>query len=625
MRRSFAGAGAVALALALSTVTAQDSGWWSQAGFALNVPRGWQITRDVPDHGLTLRPAEAGAPSVSIVTWHMSVGVSGPEGAAEEHERLLAAAMRYRRLGVEAIRAPGVGEGVLVQGVAQGADGGEQGSLFAAFVAGTRAYVVGTFTKAGAFDRARNDYLEPVLSGFALTGGAPAVGPSRPLSPGRATEASPTPPPRTEGGSTRESGTPATSTPRGATYADPTGFSLAPPLGWRCAVEGNCVRVSSREGASLLLAPVRCPEGAPGWVEAADLIAECLGGLDGVRLVSCDRQPAAGGALWLRVKAEADGQALEGRFSLAATDGAGLLTGVLAPAGRMDATGGAAREVLASFQADLPDPRTPAAATGGTERRDLGGPLVLAQPDGWTLLGGPAAYDRKPVIAIEGRATDGTNGWFVWQQPVRPMFRELTDAMRRLGFRDGDPYYAYDGIDPRMVLPRGPAADLVTRRLLPEALRGTGDGPATREDPVSGLALLGRGGEQTSLVETAGGWFVVSQAPIGEEREGRFWEAACLGFGGTPGHRAEAARALERVVRSATVPASADAATRAGLEALIAVTRAALDSTTWRELIGGPALPALPTGKGAGAERRHYAVSAPVIEAWSLTSAGPGP
>jgi len=612
---SSARASVLALALSLSSVCAQDAGsWWPEAGFALNLPPGWSVERDVPGRGLTLRSAEADAPSVAIVTWLMSVGVSGPEGAAQEHERLLTAAMRYRRTRVEVIRAPGVGEGVLVEGVAEDA-GGERKSLFAAFVAGGRAYVIGTFTDMGALDRARSDYLQPVLAGFVLAGRSPVVEPTHSPPPGPATEPAPS-----------VSGvTPATPPARGQTYTDPSGFSLVLPPGWRCTTHGICIRVSSPTGASLLVAPVRCPDGAPGWVGAADLTAQCLGALDDVRLVACDRQPPAGGASWVRVSAEAEGQRLEGLFSLSVQDRVGLLTGLLAPSGELGSVAPIAWEVLASFRADLADPRTPAAPSDVTEWRDTGGSLVLAQPDGWVLRGGVETYDGKPVIALEGRTADGNTGWFVWRQPVRPIFRELTDAMRRLGFRDGDPYYAYDGIDPRMVLMRGSAADLVARRLLPEVLRGTGDGPATgREEPLPGVGLLGRAGEQTALVETAGDWFIVSQAAIGEERDGRFWEAAGLGFGGAAGRRADAAQALERVIRSATVPASADAAARADLEALIATTRAALDAPAWHELVGGPALPALPAGEPSSGERRRYAASAPVIEAWrALASAGP--
>jgi hypothetical protein len=624
MMRSLAGAAVLASALSLASACAQDSGsWWPAAGFSLSLPPGWQIERDVPGQGLMLRPAAAGAPSVAVVTWRLSVGVSGPEGAAEEHERLLSAAMRYRRTRIEAIRAPGAGEGVVVEGVGVDAGGGERGSLFAAFVEGTRAYVVGTFAEPGALERARRDSLDPVLAGLSLTGGAPALAPSHPLSPRRTTEPASVPAPHTEGGSPGSGVTPATSAPGNGTYTDPAGFSVGPPLGWRCSTEGMCIRASSPEGAGLLLAPVRCPQEAPGRVGVADLVAQCLGALDGVRLVSCEPLPADG-APWLRVSAEADGQALDGLFALSVQEGSGLLVGLLAPSGQLRSASRPACDALASFHAELPDPPTPAVVDRGTTRRDLGGPLVLTPPDGWTLRGGQQTYDGKPVIAVEGRAADGSGGWFVWRQPVRPIFRELTEAMRRLGFRDGDPYYAYDGVDPRMVLSKGSASDLVAQRLLPEGLRGTGDAAPGHEEALAGVRLLGRAGEEVWLVETAGRWFIVSQASIGEERDGRFWEAACIGFGGTPGRQAEAARALQQVVRSATVSGSGDAPTRGGLEALIAVARTTVDSTAWTALVGGPALPALPVRESGATVRRRYAVPAPVIETLTtLASRGP--
>jgi len=289
--------------------------------------------------------------------------------------------------------------------------------------------------------------------------------------------------------------------------------------------------------------------------------------------------------------------------------------------------------VIGSFRLASAPRAAPDAGERTTKWTDPTGAFGCDQPVGWVLRGGLATYDNQPVVSLQGTAIDGADAWFAWHQPVRPTFRELTEAMRRLGFRDGDPYYAYDGIDPRMVMTRNSGEVLVSKCLIPEGLLPVG--AATRaidEVGVEGLQIIGQPEERTSLVTLAGsatqadsrGWCLVSQAPLGQSRDGWFWEAAVLAFGGKSGRWAEAARALYGVVRSAAVEAKADGGTRAAVEPLIARARAATGAAAWNQLVGDaafrPALGAEPSGEGGA---RVYAVPEGVAEAWqSLARTG---
>jgi len=621
-----AGAAALALALPLPPAGAQDAGsWCTAAGFMFELPPGWRVDRDVPDRGLVLQPPEPGAPRVEVLTWLVSVGVRGPEGAAEEHEWLLAAREPYRRTGLAAITFPGTGEGVLVEGVVSRTGAPTLGSLVTVFTRGARAYAVGLFAAPDELPAARVLYLEPVLERLALAVDAAEVQPAHASPPVRSTEfagptepITPATPPRTDEASSPEP-------PVGARYTDPAGFSLRLPEGWRAGMADGVVRAESPTGAALFLVPV---EGeAPGRLDAADLAARCVSGLGDAQLTG-SALDAQGEFLWLRVTGERAGRPFAGRFSLSMAGHAGLLAGVFAPGDELPGLLPVAAEMLASFSAE-PGASPSSRPRGTTQWSDAESLFECRVPAGWALRGHVVRYDGRPALALDGRAADN-GAWFLWRQPLRPIFRDLTEAMRGLGFRDGDPYYAYDGVDPRMVLTRGATRDLVARHLLPAG--AVADPLATEEEPLDALRLLGHPHETTSLVsvgygagpDATAGWLIVSRAPVGESRESWFWEAAALGFGGAPGRASAAARALEAVVRSVSIGPRADAATRSTLSALLAQGRVALDAPGWRALVGPSDLaPVLGGPKIDGPVRAARGASPETVTAWRALASDP--
>jgi hypothetical protein len=333
------------------------------------------------------------------------------------------------------------------------------------------------------------------------------------------------------------------------------------------------------------------------------------------------------------VEARREGGSRKGLFALAAQGGEGLVVGVVAPGEPPTSVLAVAAEVIGSFRLDS---AASAGAVGEAASRwtDATNGLSCEQPGGWRLRGGLTTYDGKPAIALQGSAAAG-DAWFAWAQPLRPVFRELTAAMRRLGFRDGDSYYAYDGMDPRMVMTRGSAADLVTTFLLPERLGAIG--PAATvvgEAPLEALSLIGGADDRTSLVTLAvgpdaaagRGWCIISQAAVGESPDGWFWEAACLAFGGAPGHGAAAAQALRDAIRSAAVGPGATPEGRAVLEPFLARATAAVAGPTWRELVGSAAYtPELASAPDPTSHRATFTVPPEMAEAWRRLARGEVP
>ncbi|MBM3501258.1 MAG: hypothetical protein FJX74_21615 [Armatimonadetes bacterium] len=636
-----AGAATLALALVLPQAEAQEPGaWCAAAGLTLDLPEAWRIEREVPGVGLALRPPGEGAPLVELVTWRTSIGVQGPEQAAEEHEWVLAAGARYRRTGLTAAAYPELGETALVRGLVSGEDAEAMGSLFAAFARGSRAYAVGLFAPPDSLNAAQAQYLEPLLARLVVTGDGLETDPGHPPPPSRATRPAapiepitPAQPPRTDPAETtpppagRAPGRGPLRDPIGAAHDDPAGFSLLLPETWTCVAEGNLVVLSGSDEAMLVLAPLRAAD--PGRLDLEDFIARCLARLEAPRLVRREPGAATQETSGVRARVLSGTTPLEGVFTSSAGVPAGLLAGLIARPSDIDRLIPVAAEVIASFSTQVVPPSQVAPTSPAAGWRDGAGLIACRPPAGWVLRGGVERYDNRPVIRIHGE-TEARDAWFVWRQPVRPIFRDLTEAMQGLGFREGDPYYAYDGVDPRMVLTRGSAREPAVRYLLPPELAADPGPAAIAQERLGNLALLGRAREETALMGFALGedlaagtaWVVVSCAPVGDANDGWFWEAAGFGVGGRPGHAAKAARALEAVVRSTVADPRAEADTRSDLSLLLDRSQTALGSPTWRGLVGESAV-------GPGVDRlspdgARLVPPASAVAAWrALASAAP--
>jgi len=605
---TFSPAGAVVWALALSVLPVHEPAAGPTAGadtgLSLSLPDGWTVRQEIPGRGIVLDPPGGAAWPVEIAVWPVSVGVTTPEEAAREHERIIGSRMQYRRLRQEPVVARTMGEGVFVEGAAAPRDGREVTALFAVFLVGAKGYVVGTFAQPADAARARTDLIDPILNALSLTGAPPRGQPltdSRPAPP-------PSPPAGPQPSPVAEPPKPVAPLATGGwtTYSHPAGFSLKMPPNWKCEPGRHVVWLSSPNGGGMSILPLVCSGSRLGSLTAEELVRCCLGDrIKPARLTwqSCDGDQRA---VWLRIEFEWEGRARTGVIGCTIEGSQGLAVGVLTADSDLRDAVRVAGGVVASFQSQFP-----AAAVGpageGLPWTDASGKMQCTVPEGWLIRGGVSTYDNRPWVSLQGSSMSGPRAWFAWSQPLRPVFRDLTPAMERLGFRDGDPYYSYQGSDRRTVLRRGSATDFLTRYLLPKGLLPL---PATSvpvsEMEVGGLPLLATPGEKTRLVDLriegeSGldfGSCVVSQAVVEPSQPGGFWEAAVLAFAGAAGQRAAAGQALLAAMRSSHIAekGAGEADEKAELAKLLQVGVKVAGAASWEALLGDVAFaPALDT------------------------------
>jgi hypothetical protein len=641
---NYARAGVAIVALALfvraDPAAGELSDWSEEAGFSLQLPAGWTAERDMPGRGAVLRPPDAGQQAVELVVWRVSVGVVNVQGAAAEHERLLRARMPYERLRSEPISTAGAGEGLYVEGSVELADGGSAAALFAVFMSGDRAYVVGTFSELTDTKVSREKGIEPVLRGLFLGREVPSLEPWTEQTPRRPAE----PPIAPVAPLVRQPGTgvtPADSgpadghTPReGPSEPDDGGtwFSVDLLPEWQVEADRDLVCISSPGDAMALLLPVVCTGRDVGRAALEQAVVQMLTRAGAAEIVACRECSRDGTCAWVWSEVTVGGKIARGPFALVVEEPVGLLAGVVSPAEDPGADLRAAAHIIASFRARCDREVVEAGITPGNHWVDPSGALECTLPEGWEAEGGVLTYDGAPAISIRGRQVGGSRAWFTWLQPIRPVFRDLTESMRGLGFRDGDPYYAYDGVDRRMVMTRGAPAELVARYLLPTGLVLTESAKALgREESGDSLGLLGSGDERSAVVSIIDGsgtdaqqaWCAVSQRTTEPSRGGWFWEAACLAFGGCPGEGRLAARALEASVESAHVSEDCEGERAGRLRSLVQQAEMARSSTLWKRLVGGAAiLPAGLADEGRQSGGDIGAVPEAASELWAGVAAG---
>ena len=643
-------AGAVVLALALLVASAKADGelgdWCAEAGFALELPPGWAVEREVAGHGATLRAPAAERPLVEIVTWRVSVGVVRAEDAAAEHERVLGWRLRYERSESEPISTTGAGDGVYVEGTVELPDGSQAAALFAAFLGRSRAYVIGGFADMATTAVVRKECIEPVVQGLCLLPSEALAGPGvepRPLPPREPGEGREQPivrPPQTGVTPANADDTPGTgegaggpnAEPVAGRHEDPAGFSLDLPRGWQCQAHGTLVWASSPDGAAAWFVPVRCIGGEAGSAAVEEAVGRGLSEMGSARLVACRRCGRDREGVWFWLRVNVDGRTVSGPSAMVQDGSNGLIAGVLSAGDPPDQSLRECAKVVASFSARVDGSEVARPAESGTPWTDSSGRLECAPPQNWRLEGGVSTYDGAPVVNIGGTRTAGPRAWFAWRQPIRPIFRDLTPAMRGLGFRDGDPYYAYDGADRRMVMTRGGPADLVQRYLLPQNLvPGKSLEILGEEEAPEALGILEPGEEISaivSLTHAAGtrpeqAWCIVSQRTTQPSRGGWFWEAACLCFGGTWGEGLGAGRALQATIRSARTTGNGGAQADAQVQALLDRASAACRAPLWRELMGDAVVvPVLGEGVAAATAEATYVAPEAATRLWTDVAEG---
>jgi len=642
-------AGAAVLALALLVTGAEADGelgdWCAEAGFALELPPGWTVEREVAGHGAMLRAQAAERPLVEIVTWRVSVGIVRAEDAAAEHERVLGWRLRYQRSRSEPISTVGAGDGAYVEGTVELPDGSQAAALFAIFLGRSRAYVIGSFADPATAAVVRKECIEPIVQALWLLPSEASVGPGAeprslpPPDPGGGREQPIVPNPQIGVTPANADDTPGTGAASGEPgpepdverHDDPAGFSLDLPRGWQCRVHGTLVWVSSPDGVIAWLVPALCIGGEVGSAAVEEAVGRGLGEVGSARLVGCRRCGRDREGVWFWLRVSMDGRTMSGPSAVVRDGANGLLAGVLSAGDLPEESLRECAKVVASFSARVDGSGVARPAESGAPWTDSSGRLECAPPPDWRLEGGVSTYDGAPAVNIGGTRTSGPRAWFAWRQPIRPIFRDLTSAMRGLGFRDGDPYYAYDGVDRRMVMTRGGPADLVRRYLLPHSLLpGNSLEILGEEEAPEALGILGPGEETSAVVSLTHArgtvpeqaWCIVSQRTTQPSRGGWFWEAACLCFGGTWGEGSGAGRALQATIQSARATAGgaqADAQVQALLDRASAACRAPL----WQELVGNAVVwPVLGEGVGAAPIAATYVAPEAATRLWRDVAEG---
>ncbi|MBC7287861.1 MAG: hypothetical protein H5T86_07425 [Armatimonadetes bacterium] len=205
--------------------------------------------------------------------------------------------------------------------------------------------------------------------------------------------------------------------------------------------------------------------------------------------------------------------------------------------------------------ADVP-PRT--APTAGVIHDAETGILTIRVPVGWVVTAHVWSLAGEVCVEVEGRHADDPLSRFWWVQPALPAYREYTNLMRALGYREWQTYtdasagasFTVAGYRPPerylqdVILP-SPALELTGWELL----------DARPSDRVAALLVGAKGAVVHIVGYTAqsrrDGWFAVATGRVGSLPE-YVWAGAWLGAVGRPGDT-KALQALASVVQGCAV------------------------------------------------------------------------
>jgi hypothetical protein len=198
---------------------------------------------------------------------------------------------------------------------------------------------------------------------------------------------------------------------------------------------------------------------------------------------------------------------------------------------------------------------------GATLWRDTAaGALETMIPNGWKARGGVQNYNGSWSVYLELASTDARRMCVMWQQPVTPVFRDLTLVLRNLGWQECDKYVANPGDQALRLLTRLSPQDFLTRYWLPngplrlqgaviDRLESSADATALANgsNPAAIRALLHGSDEdgpreRMCLIATA-------DAPV--RMGANCWQTAVLQAEAPQGHLDEAVSVLRSVVARA--------------------------------------------------------------------------
>lgn len=237
------------------------------------------------------------------------------------------------------------------------------------------------------------------------------------------------------------------SLPKFVRFVSPYGFSMELPEGWEATViqgrilvrpSAHTIKRAEMATPYVVIWPVAyLPEGQEPLLLALELLEKI--NLEEKSKISALRHRFAGPLVIVTGKIGEPG-ALKKFVACCYVQGhQGLLTALIVPAQAYQASMPLLLRILNSFQggpwiAELPEPLTE------IWQDPVAGWLRISVPQGWRVRGQLISANGRWGLSLDLEDTSAQRLRCVWRQPVLPLFRELTPALRNLGWQEGDRY-----------------------------------------------------------------------------------------------------------------------------------------------------------------------------------------
>lgn len=332
-------------------------------------------------------------------------------------------------------------------------------------------------------------------------------------------------------------------------YQDKVGFALQTPADWNVSVQYGCLfawPTTQPRDVGLVVWPVVRTRNAPLEERAAQVLAD-LAGLLGGRWKPRESRLLTGQdvAALCTGELEVDKRPLQAVAMLLPGQGADVLEVALAHAEVSDEDRAALAVLLAGVE--LPrDWSVRSLDPAGAGWSDPGGALAGDGQAGWLTRGSLRMYNGVPAIDVEGRhLLTGARFW--WRQPEVPAYKDLTDALAQVGWREGAQFPPDRGMQPLVLRKRPSVSDLARSLANSEGARAQ----SIASSPVAGNLLVGGEGVRAELVaEGMEGALLGAVASAPRELGADTWLAGSMGYLAPTGSGAQAGDALRRAVLS---------------------------------------------------------------------------
>ncbi|MGE5532033.1 MAG: hypothetical protein ACM3VW_07970 [Bacteroidota bacterium] len=373
-------------------------------------------------------------------------------------------------------------------------------------------------------------------------------------------------------------------------FASPLGFTLEHPAGWKTSVSGGRIEIAAPpgDGSALPAAMVII------WPLAG--VTEKQDPLELARRVLSTWDAVGGRVSRLRGRIDNDCAMLAGQIgddsaqrrvvaSCHVNGDTALVSALVARPEEFEARLPALTRTLASFSGG-PWWTSERSVDGSTLWRDTAaGALETTIPNGWKARGGVQNYNGSWSVYLELVSTDARHLCVTWQQPVTPVFRDLTLVLRNLGWQEGDKYVANPGDQALRLLTRLSPQDFLTKYWLPngplrlqgaviDRLESSADATAlvNGNNPAAIRALL-HGSDQEGPRERL---CLITTADAPVRMGANCWQTAVLQAEAPQGHLDEAVSVLRSVVTRAKPAPEGPAAAQTPLFQLLDGARRAL-------------------------------------------------